>query len=280
MLNILSDVRFALRLLARSPGFAAASVLTIALGIGPNTAIFSLLYAVFWAPSGNPNAGRQSVVWFRHGDEQGSGVRGGIHVSPRDYLDWKRESASFERLDAVLQRNVTLNDDADYPERLQIQSYTPGTVTGYYSMRFAVGRDFEEEEGRPGKGEVVILSNRFWQQRYKSNPNVLGKQIRLDGRPHTIVGVLERGWWDRRREPMWPCLVVSADQPNRDQHTLTVLGLRKPGISNPQAEAELNRIAARSAERYPKTNAGWTVRVDQAKNSWLNERTSSNLRMF
>lgn len=274
-----NDIRFAFRLLVRNPVFAATVILTIALGIGPNTAIFSILHAVFWAPGDSPIAKQRTVLWSVHGNERGFGVRGGIHVSPRDYLEWRREASSFERMDAVIQREVTLNDDTDNPERIQIQSYTPGAISRHFAMPMALGRDFLEEEGLPGKDIAVVLSHRFWQQRYNGDPKVLGRQIRLDGRPYTIVGVLAAGWWDRRREPLWTSLAVSPEMPGYTRQ-LTVLAIRKPGVTMEQAQAEMNAIAVRLGAKYPDTNGGWTVRADVAKNSWLNERTSSNLWML
>lgn len=278
--NVWNNVRFGFRILNRNPIFAAAAVFTIALGIGPNTAIYSILHAVFWAAGDNPKAAQQSILWSRHGNEQGFGPRGGIHVTPRDYLEWRRESTVFERMDAIVQQNVTLNDDADYPDRIQIQSYTPGAITHFYGLSMVLGRDFLPEEGESGKDSAVVLSNQFWQRRYKSDPSVLGRQIRLNGRPHRIVGVLHPSRWDRRREPLWTSLAVSPEQPGQDQHGLTVLGLRKPGVTIAQAQAEMDAIAGRLASKYPTTNSGWTVRVDVARNSWLNERTSANLWML
>lgn len=275
--NLLHEIRYGLRLLVKNPGFAATAVLTIALGIGPNTAIFSVLYAVFWAPLPNPNVPRQSVLWSKHGEDKGFGVRGAFHVSPREYLEWKKQSTSFEAFGAVVQTNVTLNDDTNSPERIQIQAHTPGLITQIQSARMLLGRDFLPDEGIDGNHRVVVISNQLWQRRYKADPNILGQKIRLDGVPHAIVGVLEPGSWDYRREPLWPALAIGPGQPDQDRHYLTVIGLRKHGVTNERAQAEMDSIARNIAEQYPATNKGWTVRVEASRNSWLNERTRSNL---
>src|SRR5262245_16516274 len=143
--SLIADIRYGLRLIVRSPGFAATAILTSALGVGPNTAIFSRLYGVFWAPPSHPNMLRRTVVWSLHPSVQSYGLRGGIHVSPRDFLEWRRQATNFDRIDAVVQRNVTLNDDTDYPDWFQIQSFTPGAITQNYGTRLVLGRDFSEE---------------------------------------------------------------------------------------------------------------------------------------
>lgn len=272
--DLTRDIRYALRMLVRNKGFAATAVLTIALGIGPNTAIFSMLYAVFWAPTGIPNGDRMAVLWSTHGVEQGFGTRGGIHVSPREYLFWKTQSTTLEDFTAIVQDQVTLAD-GEYPERIQIQSFTPGHVT-LNGGHFMLSRDFLPEEGMSGKEHVVVLSNQFWRRRHNSDPDVIGKSLRLNGIPYTIVGVLAPGWWDRRREPLWPALVVDPQQPGVDRHTLTVQATRRPGVTTAQAQAEMNAISTRLAERYPQLD-GWGVRVDERRNSWLNDRTATNL---
>src|SRR5262249_22141994 len=134
---------------------------------------------------------------------------------------------------------------------------------------------FLPEEGVEGKQHVVVIGNRFWLNRYNGDPKIVGKQLRLEGIPHTIVGVLAPGWWDRP-EPLWPALAVNPSQ-NPDAHTLTVLAVRKPGVTIEQAQAEMDALAARMAERNPGAHAGWTVRVDPSRNNWLNERTRTNL---
>jgi len=278
--QFITDARYGLRQMFKSPGFAATAILTIALGVGPNTAIFSLLYGVFWDPGDNPAATRQTVIWQTHGTEQGFGVKGGIHVTARDLREWRRQSKSFERIDAIVQRQATLNDDSGYPERFQVQSYTPGTITKYFGARMILGRDFVEEEGEFGKSNVVVISHRFWQQRYKGDPKTIGKQIRLDGINHTIVGVIAPGWWDRRRESMWPALALPPEGQGNGNHTLTALALRKPGVTLEQAQKEMEAVAARIAQVYPETNTGWSVRVDANKNSWLSDRARSNLSLL
>ena len=272
--DLLRDVGYALRILGRNKGFAATAILTIALGIGPNTAIFSLLYAVFWAPTEIPNGDRMAVLWSTHGAEQGFGAKGGIHVSPREYLFWKAHSTTLQDFTAIVQDQVALAD-GEYPEGIQVQSFTPGHITlngGH--LCWAVTSC--PRKARAGREHVVVLSNRFWRQRHNSDPHVIGKTVRLSGVPCTIVGVLAPGWWDRRREPLWSALVVNAEERGVDRHTLTVQATRKPGITTEQAQAEMTAISRRMADLYPQLDS-WGVRVDERRNSWLNDRTATNL---
>jgi putative ABC transport system permease protein len=270
------DVRFALRMFHRNRAFTTLAVLTIALGIGPNTAIFSTIYGLLWGPREATKFDRTVILWSKHGSEQGYGDRGNIHVSPRDYLEWKRQTSSFAGMGAVTQRDMNLDDQAQNPQRITIQSYTPGlmTVTG---MPIMMGRDFVAEEGAPGKDHEVILGHKLWQQRYNSDPHILGKQIRLDDGPYTIVGVRPPGETDRRLEQLWTCLVVDPTLPDQDERYLTVLAVLKPGVTADQAQAEMNTISRRLALLFPKSDAGWTVDVKSSASSWIDQRTLTNL---
>lgn len=281
--RFLQDLRYSLRRLLKNPTFTCAAVIVIALGIGPNTAMFSILYGVFWGPTGNTNESRLVAIWSRPLDNsvQWRGTADGmdrtrIHTSPRDYQEWKRRSRSFESFMAVIQKMVTLDDDAGEPELIQIQYYTPGwfTLLGY---KIILGRDFLPEDGIKGNHRVVIITNRFWRSRFGADPNIIGKHIRLDGESYTVVGVTAPGYQDLRQEPLFPALVVDSDEFRPDDRVLGVGGLLKPGISIEQARSEMEGISAALAREYPQSNAGWTVNLRQSRNSWLPKRTSQNL---
>jgi putative ABC transport system permease protein len=272
------DLRFSLRGLLKNPTFTCAAVLVIALGIGTNTAMFSVIYGVFWA--GWAESSRNVVLWSKprdnsiewRGDSDGMD-RTRIHISPREYEEWQRRCQSFDAISALIQRQVTLNDDAQEPERIVIKYVTPGMFT-MNGERMILGRDFAKEDGLKGNHLVVILSNRLWQERYGGDPHILGKSIRLDGESYTVVGVAARG---AGQEPLWPVLVVKAGEDRMDNRILTVLARLKPGISLAQAQAEIDAISAGLAREYPKSNAGWSVSVERARNKWLPRRTFQNL---
>jgi putative ABC transport system permease protein len=277
------DVRYGTRMLLKNRAFTVAAVLVMALGIGPNTAMFSILYGVFWGPTGNRNESRLVAIWSRplddsvklRGDTDGMD-RTRIHVSPRDYQEWKRRSKSFETFIAVFQRMAILNDDAGEPEHIQIQYYTPGwfTTLGYPII---MGRDFLPEDGIKGNHRVVIITNRFWRSRYGADPNIIGKRIRLEGEAYTVVGVTAPGYQDLRQEPLFPVLVVDSEKFPPDLRILGVGGLLKPGVSIEQARSEMEAISAALAREYPQSDAGWSVNIRQSRNSWLPKRTYQNL---
>lgn len=272
------DLRYSLYRLLKNPTFTCAAVLVIALGIGPNTAMFSVIYGVFWA--GWAETSRNVVLWARPRDNsiEWRGTTDGmdrtrIHISPREYEEWQRRCQSFDGLSALIQRLVTLNDDAQEPEQIQIKYVTPGMFT-MSGEQMILGRDFAPEDGLQGNHHVVILSNRLWQSRYGGDPHILGKSIRLDGESYTVIGVAERG---AGQEPLWPVLVVKTDESRMDNRRLTVLARLKPGISLAQAQAEIDSISAALAREYPKSNAGWSVSVERSRNNWLPRRTFQNL---
>jgi putative ABC transport system permease protein len=272
------DLRYSLRRLLKNPTFTCAAVLVIALGIGPNTAMFSAIYGVFWA--GWAESSRMVVLWAKprdnsiewHGDSDGMD-RTRIHISPREYEEWQRRCQSFDALSAVVQRQVTLNDEAQEPEQIVIKFVTPGLFT-MNGERMILGRDFAPEDGIKGNHHVVILSNRLWQTRYGGDPQILGKSIRLDGESYTVVGVAAPG---AGQEPLWPVLVVKADESRMDNRMLTVIARLKPGVSLRQAQAEIDAVSAALAQEYPKSNAGWSVSVERSRNNWLPRRTFQNL---
>jgi len=281
-MNSGNNIRFAFRMLRRSPAFMVGAVLVIALGIGPNTAMFSAIYSIFLAPAPWSGKGEMVVLWSR---SQGHGMIRGtvdgmdrtrVHVSARDFEEWKRQGKSFQGFAAARQKTVTLNDESRQPERIPIESYTPGylTMLGY---RMQLGRDFLPEEGINGNRHVAILSNRLWRQRFGADPHIPGKRIRLDGEAFSVVGVTAPGEIDNRAEPLWTALTARQDDAGQDDRILTVLAQLKPGVTIAQAQAEMDAIAGRLAGQYPKSDSGWAVRVEPYRNDWLNPRARANL---
>src|SRR5262245_57160727 len=180
MRNRWRDLQFGLRLLWKDPGFTTVAVLALALGIGANTAIFSVVYATLLAPLPYPDSDRLVMIWSRingHRNVTAAGV----------YLDWKAQSQSFQDLNAWSGRAVSLAS-GDRPEHVQAQTTTPGFLT-MMGHRFLLGRDFRPEEGQPGQEQAVVLTNRFWRDRFAGDRSLVGRQVRIDGQPHTVVGI-------------------------------------------------------------------------------------------
>ena len=187
-MSVLDDARYGLRLLWKAPGFTAVAIGTLAIAIAANTAIFSVVYATLLAPLPYREPDRLVMVW--------SSVNGGRNtVSPGDYRDWRRGTTVFQSLHAWTGGRKSLRP-ADRVEMVDAGGCTPGMQT-MVGNRFQLGRDFLPEEAQPGRDQVVILSNRMWRESFASDRGIIGREIRLDRRPHTVVGVLSAGEADR-----------------------------------------------------------------------------------
>lgn len=259
MSGLLQNLNFGWRLLRKSPGFTLVAVVTLALGIGANTAIFSVVYATLLAPMPYPKPDELVMVWSK--------VQGGRNgTAAGDFLDWKRQSTSFQDLNAWTGGSFNLATK-DRPEQIQGQITTPG----FYKMmgvNFALGRDFLPEEGQIGKDHVVLLANRLW-QRLGADPNIIGHQLRVNGEPYTVVGVMAPGPTDRLQTEMVVPLAFKPEQINHDFHWILAMGRLKPGVSIAAAQADMDVVTARIAKDFPKSNQGWGASVEPLKNDFF-----------
>jgi len=241
MQTILRNLQYALRQLRRSPVFTLTAVLTLALGIGANTAIFTVVYATILAPMPYPEPDQLVMVWSKIQGDRNS-------IAAQDFVDWKRQNKSFQDLNAFSGGSFNLATK-DQPEYVEGQSTTPG----FYKMmgvNFLYGRDFLPEEGVAGKDHVVVLVNKMW-KRLGADPNIVGKQIQLDGTPYTVVGVMAPGQPDRLNQWLIVPLVFKPDQLNHDFHWLLAMGRLKPGVTIKQAQANMDAVTANIAEAFP-----------------------------
>jgi putative ABC transport system permease protein len=249
------DLKYALRTLRASPGFAAMAIVTIALAIGANTAMFSFLNGVLLRPLPYPNPERVMLVLEKRPDGGSNGI------STLNYLDWAEQNTVFEFLAAQTGWNATLTG-GDEPVRL-----AGGRVSVHYfditGGDVVLGRRFLPGEDEPGNDRVVLLTNSLWRSRFASDPGVIGRQITLDGEPHTIVGVLEsNSTFDRSPRQIWKPLAFYPDNMTRDFHWFGALGKLKAGVTLEQARAEMDVIGGRIAEQHPDSNKGWGVAVN------------------
>lgn len=263
----MQNVRFSFRLLRKNPGFTVVAIVTLALGIGANTAIFSVLYESLLAPMPYPDADRLMMVWSK--------PDGRNSVSAGDYLEWRRQSTSFQDLVAWTGGNFNLATPQQ-PEMVGGRVVSPG----FYQMqgiKFFLGRDFRPEEGEPGKDHVVILTHKTW-ERLGSDGNIVGKSIRLNNEPYMVAGVLAPGLADRLTggDVSVP-LAFKPEQLNHDFHWLLVMGKLKPGVTLAQAQADMNVVGARLARDFPKSNKGWGVSVEPLHNDFLPPELIKNL---
>ena len=269
MPNVLRDTRFGFRLLRKKPGFAAVAILALALGIGANTAIFSIFYATLIAPFPYPHPNQLVVVWSQvHGDKDA--------VSAGDFLDWQRESKVFQILGGVAGDFFNLSAGAR-PEQIEGSYLSPGFLDQLIGDKPFMGRYILPEDAVPGKDHVVIITHKLWQQHFGSDPNIIGKQIHLNSDLYTVIGVEPPGQPDRLGRQLVVPLVFKADQLNHDFRWIVVLGRLKPGVTIAQANADMSVVAQHLAEAYPKSDKGWTATVEPLKNDFLNRDVKSGL---
>jgi putative ABC transport system permease protein len=261
MQTLLQNLNYSLRMMRKSPGLTLTVLLTLALGIGANTAIFTVDYATLLAPLPYPEPNQLVMVW--------SGIRGHRdEISVADFVEWKRQSKAFRDLHAQTDGRFNIATP-EQPEYVDARVATPGLYTMLGNPPFYLGRDFLPEEGLPGKDHVVILTHKFW-QRLGSNPHILGTSLRINGEPYTVVGVFAPGLTDRGQgEFAVPLSFTSDELANHDTHWLTAMGRLKPGVTLKQAQADMDAVTARLAATYPSTDKGWGASVEPLKNDFI-----------
>ena len=270
MQKLLQDVQYAVRQLIKSPVFTLTAVLTLALGIGANTAIFTVVYATLLAPMPYPEPDQLVMVWskiqtFHNG------------IAAQDFLDWKNQNSVFQDINAWSGGSYNLATK-DQPEYLEGQQTTPGMYR-MMGAPFRFGRDFLPEEGVAGKEHVVILLNKLW-KRLGSDPNIIGKQIQIDGTGYTVVGVLGPGQSDRLDQWLIVPLVFKPEQLNHDFHWLLAMARLKPGVTLKQAQANMDMVTDNIAKANPKSNTGWGAFVEPLHNDFLPKERIQTLWML
>jgi putative ABC transport system permease protein len=264
------DIRYGFRSLVKAPVFTAVAVLTLALGIGANSAIFSFVDGVLLKPLPYPEPDRIYLVW-----EKPPG--GGINVvSALNYLDWKAQSDVFESMAAVTGGRMTMTGRGD-PQQLRVGRMAAGyfDVLGVHA---AIGRTFAPDEDEPGKQHVVVLSHRTWANTFGGDRNVVGSTLTLDGAAFTVIGVLPEGSpFDRGANQMWRPLAFSPGERTRNFHWLQVVARLRSGVTPDQARAQLDAIGGRIAADYPDSNKGWGVSLVKYADSLVGPQMQSSL---
>ncbi|HVS15888.1 MAG TPA: ABC transporter permease [Thermoanaerobaculia bacterium] len=251
--TVLQDLRYALRALRRSPAYATLAVLTVALGIAATTAIFSVVWGVVLAPLPFADADELTVVWGYHPQI------GRETASAPDFLDWREQAASFARLAAYSRQNANLTGEGD-PARLRGARMTAGFFE-LLGVRPALGRLPADQEDAPGAAPVALLAHSTFEERFGGDPGVVGRAVRLDGEPVTVIGVLPRGFELAEPVELWRPFAADLSELGRRSDFLRVLGRLRDGATIEQAQREMTTIMARLEEEYPQTNAGWTAEV-------------------
>jgi putative ABC transport system permease protein len=262
------NIRYALRGFRRTPGFTAIALLALMLAIGANTAIFSVIYAVLLAPLPYPNPDQLVMVW-----SMTNGHRSAVSVG--DYLDWRQQNVVFQDIGAWSGRNFNLSTSGR-PEVLRARVTSPGLLN-LQGIQFFLGRDFLAEEGTPGKDHVAIITHLLWQERFASDPNIVGQKIRLDGELYTVVGVLAAGMADRFESQLIVPLAFQPEQVTHSRRSLLVMGRLKPGVTLQQANGNMHALTNRLAEVYPASNRGWSVSVESLHHDFTSRDTIKGL---
>jgi putative ABC transport system permease protein len=256
MQTLLQDLRYGARMLMKKPGWALIAILTLALGIGANTAIFSVVNGLLLRALPYRDAAR--LVSLGQSNRQTGAAREG--VSPANFLDWREQARSFEGIAAAEQFGFTLTGEGE-PEALRGWVVTKGffDILGTNAL---LGRTLLPEEYEPGQAQVVVLSHALWQRRFGGNPQVIGRKLTFNEQLFTVVGVMPPGFqYPPGREPpgreLWaPREPRPSDPQNRGGSLFRVIGRIQPSVTVEQAQQEMNGIAARLSQQYPQTNTG------------------------
>ena len=255
--DFLQDLRYAARMLAKNPGFTAVAVIALALGIGANTAIFSVVNTVLLRPLPYKDPEQLVMVW-----EDAT-----KHGYPRDtpavanYIDWRDQNSVFSGMTAIDEVDLNLTNAGD-PERLKGRRVS-GNLFALLGVEPQLGRVFGPAEDHPGAPHVAVLSHRLWQRRFGGDANVVGKTLTLNGEPYTVLGVMPaRFEFPEKDVELWVPIAFSARQEaNRNTHYLEVVARMKPGVTLEQAQTEMTTIGARLQQQYPESNTDLGVAV-------------------
>ncbi len=249
------DLRFAVRMLAKSPGFTAVAVLCIALGIGANTAAFSVVQAVLLRPF--PYADPERIVGF-HMTNLRREIDEGTPSYP-ELLDFREQATSFTQMAAYGDRSLVVSGPEE-PERV-LGAMITANLFPLLGEQPVLGRNFREDEDHPGAPAVILLGHDLWMRRFDGDPGIVGKTVMVNSAPHTVVGVMKPRFRFPDDNDAWVPLGPLAHNEPRSDRGYDVLARLKPGVTLEQASAEMKTIAARLEKLHPDTNTGWSSRV-------------------
>ena len=254
---VLQDVRYAGRLLWRAPGFAAVAALTLAIGIGSNTTIFSLVNAFYFVPSEFPDPDRLLDVSETSATRLCPGC--GVGTSYPGYLDWRSRARSFVSLEAYDEDAFILSAPVT-PERVSGARVTGG-LFGVLGIAPVIGRDFNRLDDRQNAPPVVLLGHDLWQRLFAGDRSVVGRPVRVNGKPVEIVGVMPAQFGFPERAHLWLPMSSARPATSRDDRRYGVLGRLRTGVTIDTARAEMRAIAASLAREYPDTQTEWSADV-------------------
>jgi putative ABC transport system permease protein len=266
MHSIWQDVRYGARMLLKQPTFTLVAIVTLALGIGANTAIFSIINAVLLRPFAYQDPERLVVVW----ESQLQRAMPRMFASPPNYADWREHQTVFDNLAAFAARDFALRRD-DEPLRVVGQRAT-ASLFSVLQAKPLLGRVFTEEEDKPGRGQVVVLSHALWRDRFGADPDLLNKSLTLDDQSFTVIGVMPpdfnfpppihlEGRAPDQKSELWVPFAMDMRAGQRGGHFMKVIARLKPGVSVERATSEMETIARQIEAGFPETNSGWSATV-------------------
>ena len=266
---ILQDLRYAARTLRKSPGFTALAVFCLALGIGVNSTIFSVVDGVLLKPFAFTDPDRLFILELEHKERgwRGSGL------SYHAVRDWQAQTTMFSQIGAFSGRSITLSDGRDEPERV-----TGGTVTAtlfpMLGIQPILGRHIREDEDRPGGDRVVLLSHDVWTRRYAQDRGIIGKTVQVNAVPHTIVGVMPERFKFPSSQEAWVAAGPLHHADRRTDRSMFTVARLKPQVTLDQARSEVAAFSKRAAEQFPAENAGWSGTIEDLREEFIPDDVS------
>jgi len=253
------DVRTGARALVHSPVFTVVTVLSLALGIGANTAIFSVVNGLLLRPLPYPESEQIVDIWHTPPQQSFPGLDR-FSVSPANYLDWKAQSTAFEQMAVYTDTGLSLSTSND-PLPL-IGAVVSSDFFSVLRTNAMQGRTFTPDEERPGRDQVVVIGHKLWQRAFGANPNIIGQTLTLNSRSFTVVGIMPAGFEFPREAELWvPLAWDDNERKTRSIHDYLVVARLKQNMSVQQAQAEMSTISSRLEQQYPEENTGWGARV-------------------
>src|SRR3989440_908552 len=274
MQGLIQDLRYGIRMLVKSPAVTAVAVIALTLGIGANTAIFSVVHAVLLRSLPYAEGDRLAIVWENR--KSGKGNPQNV-INLGNFFDWKEQNSVFSDMAAFFDLNANLTGDGE-PEEVpgQIATTNLFSLLGVNPIK---GRTFAPDDGKPGQARVVVISYDLWQRRLGGDPNIIGRKLTLNNQPNEIIGVLppDVGWYVQKgsmlsRAPqIWAPWQISNDLRQRHGRFARAVARLKPGVTLEQAQNEMNVIGARLEQQYPEFNAKWGVTVVPLRTQFTGE---------
>jgi putative ABC transport system permease protein len=256
MHNLLQDIRYGIRILLKNPVLTIVAVIALALGIGANTAIFSIVNGVLLSPLPYPHPDQLVMVWL---DNRKQGIRDDVASYP-NFLDWRDRNKTFQGMSGMRDLTVNLTGVGE-PEELRGAAVSSGFFQ-LIGVSLAQGRGFTLEEEQPGKDKIIVLGHGLWMRRFGGDPGILNKTISLNGEQHTVVGIMPPGFQFPDKSELWMPLASNERlRAARGALWLKVVGRLKAGVTRAQAQADMDLIAGQLEQQYPATNTGYGINV-------------------